>query len=400
MHATMSLITPALVPPQCPTCQAHDYQDFLTIKSAPIQSVVTLKSNWAAMQIPRKDIILSFCHQCGFIFNRNFEKNWDYYTNGYEDQQGFSPTFVNFITGITQRLIEKYQLYQGVILEIGCGKGDFLRLISKLGNNRGIGIDPAWRPGRVKDEEQLTFITDFYAAKYGRFKADCIVCRHTLEHVYDADKFLHEIRTACGNSKPILFFEVPCILRILKDLAFWDIFGEHCAYFSPGSLARLFRRNGFKVLDLHIEYEQQYLFIEARPVAITSTSRHALEESPLELFQLAETFALRMQEKINLWRTRLYEFKLAQKKVVLWGGGSKAVGFLTQFHEIGIISHVIDINPYLTGNFIPSIGLRYVEPAAMQDFQPDIVITMNSVYINEVKQQLTDMGLQPEVIGL
>lgn len=384
----------------CPACTAGDSSVFFVIEQAPIQSVVTLKSYAAAMKIPRKDIKLSFCRHCGFIFNRNFERDWDYYTKGYEDQQGFSPTFVKFITGITERFIQKYELYEKLVLEIGCGKGDFLRLISKLGNNRGIGIDPSWVPGRVEENAQLKFITDFYNVTHGHFKPDSIVCRHTLEHIYDTNNFLHKIRTACGSRKPILLFEVPCVLRILKDQAFWDIFGEHCAYFSPGSLARLFRRNGFEVLDLYIEYDQQYLFIEARPVEMPSMTIHPLEETPEELFQLAESFAQRVQQQLTVWRTRLNEFKQANKKVVLWGGGSKSVGFLAQFHDIGVITHVIDINPHLTGNYIPGIGIQYVQPESMQDYQPDVVITMNSVYLKEVKQKLTSIGLQPEVIGL
>ena len=163
----------------CPACTAGGSSDFFAIEQAPIQSVVTLKSYAAAMKIPRKDIKLSFCRHCGFIFNRNFERDWDYYTKGYEDQQGFSPTFVKFITGITQRFIQKYELYEKLVLEIGCGKGDFLRLISELGDNRGIGIDPSWVPGRVKENAQLKFITDFYNVTHGHFKFVVVVyCKY------------------------------------------------------------------------------------------------------------------------------------------------------------------------------------------------------------------------------
>ena len=40
---------------------------------------------------------------------------------------------------------------------------------------------------------------------------------------------------------------------------------EHVSYFSPGSLARLFRATGFEPLVLELEYDDQYILIEARP---------------------------------------------------------------------------------------------------------------------------------------
>ena len=44
----------------------------------------------------------------------------------------------------------------------------------------------------------------------------------------------------------MVFFELPDTERVLTEAAFWDIYYEHCSYFTPGSLARLFRRTGFE----------------------------------------------------------------------------------------------------------------------------------------------------------
>jgi len=46
----------------------------------------------------------------------------------------------------------------------------------------------------------------------------------------------------------IVFFELPNVMWILRHLTFWDIFYEHCSYFSPGSLTRLFNRCGFRII--------------------------------------------------------------------------------------------------------------------------------------------------------
>jgi hypothetical protein len=202
------------------------------------------------------------------------------------------------------------------------------------------------------------------------------------------------------NQKVVLFFEVPSIVRILKIQAFWDIFYEHCTYMSPGSLARLFRLNGFEVLDMYLEYDDQYLFIEAKPVDTVSEKIHPLEESVEELKELTKVFVDKIKVQLEDWKAKLSGFKEENKKVVIWGGGSKSVGFLTQFNSIGVIEHVVDINPHMRGNFIPGIGIQYVGPEFLKDYRPDVVIVMNSVYMEEIRKMLHEMGVDPEMHGL
>jgi SAM-dependent methyltransferase len=384
----------------CPNCRETDLEDFFTIPNAPTQSLVTIKDREEALAIPRKDIVLTFCNTCGFIFNSEFDTTIDYYTQGYEDQQGFSPTFTKFISGVTQRFIDRHDVRGKQVIEIGCGKGDFVRLISKLGNNRGIGIDPAYVPGRGEEVEGVSFIKEFYSDKHGDLQADCITCRHTLEHIHDTYGFMETIRRSVKDSSPVLFFEVPSIVRILDVQAFWDIFYEHCTYLSPGSLARLFRLNGFEVLDMYLEYDTQYLFIEARPSSNVDEVVHPLEETVEELKEKTRIFVEKINAQLTEWRERLEAFKAEGKKVVVWGGGSKSVGFLTQFADLDAIDHVCDINPHMQGNFIPGIGKQYVSPDFLAAYQPDVVIVMNSVYMNEITTSLADLGLHPQMLGL
>ncbi len=385
----------------CPNCYSENIEDFFKIPDAPVHSLVTVKSQEEALNIPRKDITLAFCNNCGFIFNSSFDTSLDYYTHGYEDQQGFSPTFVKFITGITGRFIDRYNLRNKDVIEIGCGKGDFISLISELGKNRGIGIDPAWVPGRSKPNPDVRFIKEFYSEEHGKLPADCICCRHTLEHIHATGDFIRTIRNSIGNKKDvIIFFEIPSIVRILKIQAFWDIFYEHCTYMSPGSLARLFRMNKFEVLDMYIEYDDQYLFIEAKPVNETSVKTHHTEESVEELKDLTKEFSIKINKTLGEWRKRLREIKSGGQKAVIWGGGSKSVGFLTQFDKEKAIDHVVDINPHMQGNFIPGIGKQYVGPDFLKEYRPDVVIIMNSVYTEEIRKMLLERGLEPELIGL
>jgi SAM-dependent methyltransferase len=347
------------------------------------------------------DITLAFCNSCGFIYNSSFDTSIDYYTKGYEDQQGYSPTFKKFITEITNRFINKYNVRNKDVVEIGCGKGDFLNLICELGNNRGIGIDPAYVNGRLKPNPNVSFVKEFYSCEHGKLPNDVIVCRHTLEHIHNTKTFLDTIKHSIqAKNEVIVLFEVPSIVRILKVQAFWDIFNEHCSYFSPGSLARLFKMSGFEVLDLYQEYEEQYLFIEARVSQNSSQQIHAIEESIEQLREYVNEFAIKINYQLSSYKKLLQKLKDENKKVALWGGGSKSVGFLTHFDEMKVIKHVVDINPHMQGNYIPGIGIQYVHPKILHLFKPDTIIIMNAVYKTEIEKMLTEMDLFPELICL
>ena len=83
-------------------------------------------------------------------------------------------------------------------LEIGCGKGDFINLLTELNGGKGIGIDPAYQEGR-QTNPNLTFYKEFYKLEHGKLPADFICCRHTLEHIHGTKAFLQLIRDSIGN---------------------------------------------------------------------------------------------------------------------------------------------------------------------------------------------------------
>ena len=178
------------------------------------------------------------------------------------------PTFREFHHRLASRLIKQHDLHQKKIIEIGGGKGEFLTLLCELGDNEGIGFDPAYVSERDQSSVRgkINFIKDFYSEKYAHYQSDFICCKMTLEHIHQTGDFVKMVRRSIGEqAETTVFFQVPDTSRILKDLAFWDMYYEHCSYFTLGSLARLFRDCDFEVIDLWKDYDDQYLMIEARP---------------------------------------------------------------------------------------------------------------------------------------
>jgi SAM-dependent methyltransferase len=301
-------------------------------------------------------------------------------------------------------LIDQYGLRGKDVLEIGCGKGEFITLLSELGDNRGVGFDPGYREDRNLSEaaKNVKFIKDFYSEKYSGYQADFVCCKMTLEHIPDTAAFIGTVRRSIGDRKDtIVFFQIPEVTRILSDCAFEDIYYEHCSYFSPGSLARLFRSRGFDVLAVKKEYGDQYLTIEARPGTDNEGQTKLAEEDDLEaLTRSVATFPARCEERLGEWRGRLADFARGGKRVVLWGSGSKGVSFLTTLNAGNAIEYVVDINPHRQGYFMSGTGQKIVSPGFLRTYKPDVVIVMNAIYCDEIRRDLEQMRLAPELLSV
>jgi SAM-dependent methyltransferase len=374
---------------------------FYTADAVPTNSCLLFDSRAEALDCPTGDIALGFCEVCGFVANTKFDLAKTEYSGRYEETQGFSPTFSRFHTQLAQNLIDRYDLHEKKIMEVGCGKGEFLVLLSQLGGNFGIGIDPSIRMDRlegVNGVERLRMLPELYGPAHALEEFDMFVCKMTLEHIPNAEVFLNLIRENLGDrTDTIVFFQIPEAMRILRDGVFEDVFYEHCAYFSAGSLGRLFRRCGFDVIDIATEYDDQYLTIEARPAKGDPSPPLPIENDLQYLSSLISSFGTRVEGIFAEWKTLVLDAKSAGKTVILWGSGSKAAAFLTTLKIDDEIKYVVDINPNKANSYMPTTGQKIILPTELPQIKPDLVIIMNGIYENEITADLKAMGLSPEI---
>jgi SAM-dependent methyltransferase len=384
----------------CPSCGTGPMTVFHTARRVPTNSCILVGSSEEARAYPTGDIQLGFCSCCGFISNVAFDPKLTEYSARYEETQGYSPTFNAFHRTLAERLIERHDLHDKDIIEIGCGKGEFLMLLCELGGNRGTGFDPGVQVARIQGPAagRVRFIADFYSDKYAEHRGDFVACKMTLEHIHPTGEFIGTVRQAIGDRVGTdVFFQIPESTRIVRDCAFEDIYYEHCSYFSPGSLARLFRHSGFEVVSLDTEYAGQYLTIEARAAAMPVRQPPLPAEDDIALLSsYIQGFPDRLAAKLHHWRGLLGRLAEEGKRVALWGAGSKAVAFLATLGDAaGVVQCGVDINPYRQGHYLPGTGLPIVGPAFLEEFRPDAVVIMNPIYREEVARDLEERGLRP-----
>lgn len=380
---------------RCTVCGATITVSTVDIAAVPVYCNVLWATRDQALDAATGDISLAFCEHCGHFFNSSFDASKTDYSEDYDNSLHYSPHFSGYAKDLAKRLVDCYELKNKDIIEIGCGKGDFLRLLCAEGDNRGVGFDQSYDPTRETEQHirGVTFTRDFYGSKYMHLPVDFLCCRHVLEHIDQPLSFLRSLRGWIGKRiDTVLYFEVPNALFTIRAMGIWDLIYEHPSYFSRDSLTYAFESSGFSVLGVGESFGGQFLYIEAKPLALEQGEESAsVDSDAIELLKTdALTFKARYESKLNEWRDNLATSRW--RKSVIWGGGSKGVTFLNAMRGAQI-NYVVDLNPYKQGKFVPGTGQQVIAPKSLIGYAPDEVIVMNELYRDEIAQSLNDMGI-------
>lgn len=368
----------------CPICNGKT-QFIYEFDNEPIMQNSLCDSLESALKTKRAKIVLYGCGDCGFIFNTSFNQKDTHYSFQYDNSQEHSQYFSRYLKRIAKWLTKKYNLKNKKVVEIGCGKGYFLKLLYELGVNNIKGFDPAYI-----DSDSLIdrlVVKEYFSPQNIRRKVDFIVCRHTLEHISDLKGFIFSI-TKCLNDKGIMYFEFPSLEWIIKNKVFFDFFYEHCNYFTKNSVVALFNQFGFKNIRFNYGLGGQYFRLE-----ISRFPEKKYNFQPIN-FTL---FSQSINKKIEDYRKIIDNLD----DFIVWGAGAKGVTFL---NRLGINRHkcqyVVDINSNKQNKFIPNTGQKVVSPEILEKEKNKNVIIMNPVYKKEIEKIATHYNYEGRFITL
>lgn len=304
----------------------------------------------------------------GFIFNTAFNPELMNYDLNYQNEQSNSQIFREHLSHVMHTL-KDFGINNKKVVEIGCGKGVFFDMMLEDGIDC-VGFDPTYEGDNPK------IIKEYFDESYNDINADVILMRHTLEHIPNPFSFLREIAKA-NNFKGMLFVEVPTFDWIREKESFWDIFYEHCNYFTENSLSTMF--------DDAITgnfFGGQYIYLWADLSKLKETIGNVKFKSQSEL-----VFTDAISSYIKLLNT--YE------SFAIWGAGAKGSTFLNLLDpDRKIVDYVIDINPAKQNKHIAGTGHPIYSPEKLDEKPIDAIIVMNENYITEIKSIIKDRNIK------
>jgi len=311
------------------------------------------------------------CRDCGFVFNAEFNPKKTKYSFNYDNTQENSSYFSKYLKRLAKKLNKKYNLKNKNVVEIGCGKGGFLKLLYEDGVKNIKGFDPTYLNHDSLFDKLV--IKEYFDIKNIKNKVDFIVCRHTLEHIFNPIEFIYLVEE-CLKDKGVMYFELPSFEWIIKNKTFFDFFYEHCNYFSKRAIIRLFHQFGFKNIIFKYGLNGQYF-----QLVISRKGKIEYNNYPLINFNKISQF---LNKQIKEYR----KFIHGLDNFVIWGAGAKGVAFLNRL-EVSRkqCEYVIDINPNKNRKFIPITGQMIVSPKILKEKIFNEIIIMNPIYEKEIK---------------
>jgi SAM-dependent methyltransferase len=382
----------------CPVCGGDAAQVFFSLPAVPVHCNILWPTAAAARAASRAPITLALCPGCGLVFNTAFDPALVTYDAAYENSLHCSPRFEAYADALARDLSERLALRDGLIVEVGCGKGEFLQRLCAIAGARGLGIDASYDPDAapVRAGAAVRFVREPFSALPLDITPALVVCRHVLEHLPDPRPFMAEFAAVARRSAGCrVFVEVPNVLFTLRDLGIWDIIYEHCSYFSAPALARLCVTAGLHVERMYPAFGDQFLCVEAS--ARPGGAERDVAGDLGKLRELAVRYSAEYGRKVTQWEKRLRELRETNQTVALWGAGSKGITFVNTVPGGNEIAWLVDLNPRKHGRFVPGTGQPVVAPGTLREFVPDVVLVMNPLYVDEIRALTQQLGLRPVI---
>ena len=387
----------------CPLCGGLSLRVFFERRNVPVHQNMVCATAKEARRFTRGDLVLTFCRTCEFVFNAAFDPDNLRYSAAYDNTQSCSPYYKHYVIDLAESLLMKYRLANKDLVEVGCGKGEFLRLLCKDGRNRGVGFDPSYVGPDTAEQGTAHFVRAFYGPEQTQNVPDFVCCRHVIEHVQSPLEMLRGVRQAMGNRRnSFAYFETPALPWILETGTFWDFFYEHCSYFTAESLTWAFQQTGFEVLEAYSAFDAQYLCLEAKPALAHSTDGAAASRCAPGLWSKIQSFLAGLKERTAACEAKVDELNRAGG-CAIWGAAAKGTTLVNTIDpENRHILFLIDINPAKQGKFVPGTGHRIVSPRYLKEQNRTIggILNMNPNYLEENRSILAQLGIEVPILSL
>jgi len=310
------------------------------------------------------DLKVCQCSSCGLV--QLDAKPVPYYREVIR-AAAFSDEMQQFRRSQLQEWIAHHGLRGKKILEVGCGRGEYLALLDECGvEAHGLEYSAASVSAcRAMGLSAQRGYVDRAAKRIPGAPFDGFMSLNFLEHWPHPRTSLKGIANNLAAGATGLV-EVPNFDMILQKRLFSEFISDHLSYFTRNTFVFTLQSSGFDVIECKSVWHDYILSaaVRKRPIADLS----ALEVRRSELTATLREFI------------RGYP----PGRVAIWGAGHQALAVIALSGIGRDIRYVVDSAPFKQGKFTPATHLPIVPPSALASDPVDAVLVMAASYSNEV----------------
>lgn len=263
--------------------------------------------------------------------------------------------------------IQKYFLKGKKVIEIGCGRGEYLSLMQQIGVDA-YGLEHSEESVMHCVKNGLKVSKGFvesstYRLNHAPFDAFYIL--NFLEHLPDPNSTLRGIYNNLADDA-VGLVEVPNFDMILRNKLFSEFISDHLFYFTMETLNTTLRLNGFEIIECN-EVWHDYI------ISAIVQKRKKID--------IAHFYKYQSQLKNEIEE---YIRRFKDKKVAVWGAGHQALAVISLINLADKIRYVVDSAAFKQGKYTPATHIPIVSPDVLYSDPVDAVIVMAASYSDEV----------------
>ena len=369
---------------QCLICHG-ELTPCLRVENAPASAQNIPTPEQAAADQPIT-LELCQCASCGLV--QLDVSPVDYYRDVIRAGGG-STTMKALRTEEYTRLLEllgERGLHECRVVEVGCGRGEFLRMWRDVKRFNGLpepfvcGIEhsPSAVAQAVRDGLNVSegFPEGDYTLPGSPF--DAFVQFNFLEHQPDPLDMLNSIRRALRPGG-LGLVTVPSLEYILRHDGYYELIRDHIAYYTKETLKALFERAGFTVLEQRvINQDTLEIIVENSPGTPCETPTPKVER--IDLCRLEEG-RMRLARQI---RTHIDALARSGKRMAMWGASHQGFTFAATMALGSGVAYIIDSAPFKQGRVAPASHIPIVAPEYFYNHPVDEILIVAPGYTREI----------------
>jgi len=263
--------------------------------------------------------------------------------------------------------IQKYSLQGKKIIEIGCGRGEFISLLQPL-DVKAYGLEFSDSAVAHCVENGFKVFKGYLDSSDIKLKDgpfDAFLLLMFLEHMPEPNVVLRGIYNNLTDGA-IGLVEVPNFDMFLRNKLFSEFIGDHLLYFIRETLRTTMYLNGFDIIECS-ELRDDYV------ISAVVKKRKKLDISHFYDYQI------KIETEINEYINRFNK-----KKVAIWGASHQALAIIALTKIADKIRYVIDSASFKQGKYTPATHLPIVAPDSLSLDPVEAVIVMAASYSDEV----------------
>tara|TARA_Y100001938_G_scaffold137608_1_gene202034 strand:+ start:1519 stop:2604 length:1086 start_codon:yes stop_codon:yes gene_type:complete len=315
-----------------------------------------------------EDLRVCECVSCGLVQLDN--EPVPYYKEVIR-ASAFSEEMRQFRSNQFKEFVKKYSLKNKKVIEIGCGKGEFVSLMRDAGTNA-YGIE--YSPESVEECRKSGLnVTKHYIEdskeRLPNSPYDCFFIMNFFEHLPDPNSVLRALHNSLSDDG-LGLIEVPNFDMIIRNNLFSEFISDHLFYFSKDTLRLTLERNGFEIVECEEVWHDYIISAVVRKRKRTS----------LKTFQ---------DQQVKI-KNEIHKFidNYGSKKIAVYGAGHQALAIMSLTNMGNRVKYVVDDAPFKQNKYTPATHVPIVPESRLKEDPVDAIIVMAASYSDEVARKL------------